>query len=386
MSDTLEQPRNEAGQFTSTEELYGQSALLADNDWKAVEKPKEEEPEASTSEQLREAADELAERRAPETSEPREMFLTANGERAAPVWDEDGTRTEGEKLALRNAEQAAEALAALRNAETEAQAVDADAEFLKSLGIETQEKPAEAVEQQPHEQQPETAQEQQPQKQPDPELFDKALQNVRAQYAAQLDTAVKVAEFSFLQQFPEFKGITDPSHLASVASSIQQQNPERWRSIEQTAAQASQLVQAHAAESARAEQARQLQQAAIIHELDQKWAASSKTTELSPEMKVAFQEGMTKHGLTPQQVEAEWRTNAALHHPLFQELLADGLKLRAMQKAAPKAVQKSLPPVLRPGAAQPRSVRAADNLAAQIKSKSSLGIDDAVRLLQARRG
>ena len=59
-------------------------------------------------------------------------------------------------------------------------------------------------------------------------------------------------------------------------------------------------------------------------------------------------------GISREQLLQEAQTNLAIHHPAFQKMAADAVKYRRMQNAPKAVASKNLPPVQRPGVAQPQ--------------------------------
>ncbi|WGR67839.1 MULTISPECIES: hypothetical protein [unclassified Bradyrhizobium] len=396
MSET-EQPRSENGQFTSgNEQLFGRSAELVDHGWVEPDKPKEEEPEASLDDQLRQAADALADSRfSGDPFETSPIELTHGGEKAA------------DNLAL-TPEEASDSLKQWRADEAETKQVLEDAEFLESIGLDPLppqlQQPAEAAQDGVANKSAEAQQQPADQHQHEADELGKALANpvivealkgefakaeqVRSAYAQTLDNAVAVAEFSFLSQFPEFRGVTDAGHLKSIANSIAVQNPQRWQAIQQTAAQAGQLVQAQAAERAHAAQARQADLDRVGAEHDGKFAAWEKTLPettrraAAAELPAMFAEA----GVSVDDFAREMKTNPALRHHAFQRMVMEAAAYRAMQKNVPKALPKNLPPVQRPGTAQPRAPQGVQDVSrANARFQASGSIDDALELLSAQR-
>ncbi|MGN8547818.1 hypothetical protein ACQPTN_24845 [Bradyrhizobium sp. 13971] len=392
MSDTdVEIPRDEAtGQFAG-EEKFGRAAELADAGWKEL--PKQAEPELD----VESAAQELGDTTFSVETEPAEVVLfdadaLAQGE-LKPATDLDDPNAV--KTAL-TPEEASRALTDWRRAEIDAVQADADAELLAELGVEPA-TPETAAKPDTVEQQAEPAAEHQPAAEDDG--LAKALENpiivealkgefaraeqARSAYAQQLDVAVNVAEAAFLSQFPEFRGVTDAGHLRSIASSIQAQNPQRWAAIEATANQASQLVaaqqQEHQAAAQREQHAVRQFNAEASRAYEAKWG---KVDQATADGVRSYLQGL---GATNEDFAQLLQSRV----PAWaQRALVDAAALHQMRSAPlPKPSRQPLPPVQRPGAAQPRgAARASDDLRSLNAKLSATGrIEDAMALLGAMR-
>ena len=186
-----------------------------------------------------------------------------------------------------------------------------------------------------------------------------------------------------MAQFPEFRGVTDQNHLASIASSIQAQNPQRWMAIQQTAAQHNQLWQAQSVEqqhqAARAEQ--QLQ----AYKAQQDDAFTKSVGKVSNADVEAVRDYLSDVlGLTPQEVQGLSRNPTAIDHR-FQRALLDAGRYYALQQA-PKAVPvRQAPRVQKPGTAEGRKSGRELNMAQLEHDLARTGSEEAGwRLLQAK--
>jgi len=391
MSDVAEQPRDDAGQFTaSSDDKFGRAAELAENGWLEPKKP---DPDEDLD--VKQAAVELTERRGQENSEPLPILLTSSGETVKEL-EVDG----GPKLAL-TPEQAADALKVWRTDQSAIDGAVSDAELLESFGIDPL-PPAEA--EQPNKAEPAEVPTERPAEQGADDEISKALSNptvvealkgefakieqARSAYAQQLNAAVQVAELSFLNQFPEFRGVTDAGHVQSIASSIQAQNPQRWAAIQQTAAQAGQLIQAQSQAQAAARQAAAEQEAASFrsYKAEQDSAFDRVNGKLSTSDLDAVRNYATNVlKLSDGDLQALTTDRTARDHR-FQRALLDAAKYNALMSSPPKAIPKAVPPVQRPGVAQPRGAAAARDIGALTSKLSQSGsLNDAVALLRAHR-
>jgi hypothetical protein len=210
-----------------------------------------------------------------------------------------------------------------------------------------------------------------------------AAEQARSQFAQQVSHAVRVAELSFLNQFPEFRGVTSQEHLASIANSIAQQNPQRWQAIHQTAAQATQLLQAQAVEqqhqAARAEH--QLQS----YKAEQDVAFNRAVGKVSNSDVEAVRSYLTDElGLTQQEIGMLHR-NPVVIDARFQRALLDAGRYHALKNAPRVVPTRSAPRVQKPGTSAPRQSRA-DATEAQLMARlnASGSEADAWALLSSR--
>jgi hypothetical protein len=351
-----------------SDEKFGRSAQLADAGWREPDK-KRDEPEF---ESVSEAAEELTRRRGPERNDEVEIHLTEGGERADP------------NLAL-TVEQAADAMVARREAEAELAGEAADAEFLDEIGLDPiapqlEQSTQESAPAEPREADPIADAIQNP-------FVVEALQQAeqaRAHFAQQVDAAVRVAELAFLAQFPEFRGVTDPGHLKSIASAIAAQNPQRWAAIQQSVQQANSLTAAQAQER-QATKAREAEAfRSYANQEDAKLErAVGKLTDADFRTVQSYARDVL--ALSDNELVALASDRTVRDHR-FQRALLDAARYHAAQEASRGAVRKNLPPVQRPGARQPPVNPSARNLdALQAAFGKSNSLKDAAALLAARR-
>ncbi|WP_407153917.1 hypothetical protein [Bradyrhizobium sp. STM 3557] len=392
MTETVEQPRDETtGQFTSgealsTEGLFGREAELAEHGWQHHPEAKPGDLEGDSDEQMTQAAEELDRHRGEESSDPMPIELAVGDEKAP------------DNLAL-TVEQARDALLVHRaNLQTYTDGLD-DAALLAEVGVDPLQEPAkpDPVDAKPQEpaaeqQQPSSAEDRAVQwLQDNPEVRATLSEHIqaesaraeaaRAAYSQALESAVAVAEHAFLSQFPEFRGVSDPDHLVSIASSIQQQNPGRWQAIQQAAAQSSELLQAQAQERQAALQ-RELE-AVRAYNAEQERAFVERFGAVDRETGDGVRSYLEGLGATDEDFAALSQTRL----PAWaQKALVDAAAYNKLLSAPPKVVPKNLPPVQRPGIARvPGEARHVDLSSLNSRLSRSGSIDDAVALLNATR-
>jgi hypothetical protein len=209
-----------------------------------------------------------------------------------------------------------------------------------------------------------------------------AAEQARAQYGEQLNNAVRVAEFAFLQQFPEFNGVTDANHLASIANSIRAQNPQRFAAIQNASAQAAQLLAAQ-------QQQQQHAAARAQHEFQAYKAQQDDAFERSVgKISNADVEAVRDYlsdvlGLTPQEMQGLTRNPTAVDHR-FQRALLDAGRYHALQRSAKAIPTRSVPNVQKPGVPSSKS-RAQQSVEALERRLSVSGSEaDGWALLQAK--
>ena len=97
---------------------------------------------------------------------------------------------------------------------------------------------------------------------------------------------------------------------------------------------------------------------------------------------------LTDRGFTQQELADLWngKERLSLHDHRIQSLILDGMKYRDIQNAPARAVPKPVPPVQRPGAAQPRGASQSASIQALNQRLSETGsVNDAFALWQARK-
>jgi hypothetical protein len=216
-----------------------------------------------------------------------------------------------------------------------------------------------------------------------------AAETARAQYAQHIDHAVRVAELSFLAQFPEFRGVTDQNHLASIASSIQQQNPARWQAIQNTTAQALQVLSAQQQQQQyQAAQDRQQYAAYAEAENDKFEKATNFSALHHAEQRAITDEILAmaeESGISKQEMARLSQTDRTMRSAFAQRTLMEAAQYRLMQKTARAVPTRSVPSVTKPGNASPRASKAQTTEAQLMARLNASGSEEAGwALLQSR--
>ncbi|WP_407146342.1 hypothetical protein [Bradyrhizobium sp. ORS 86] len=393
----IDTPRDEAtGQFAgeTSERKFGRAAELEASGWKEL--PKQQESELDVAGAAEELSDKGAEEPEPAKVDLFDPDALAQGElkHATDLEDPNAIKT-----AL-TPEEASAALTQWRQAETDIAQVESDDALLRELGIDpapdmsaTPDAVQEQAEPAPQEQ-PASAQEQALQWLQDHPEAHRALsehvqqstaaaEQARQAYSQQLDGALAVARQVTFQAVPELRGVTDEGHARSVLSAIAQQNPARFEQIRQLDTYTAQLMQAQAAER-QAQSQRELQAVRTYND-EASRAYEAKYGAVSREIGDQVASYLREHGATHEDFTALQQSRL----PVWaQKALIDAAAYhKLMSTPVPKPSRQPLPPVQRPGAAQPRgAVRGANDLRSLNARLSSTGsIQDAMELLSAQR-
>jgi hypothetical protein len=411
LSDTEEQPRDDGGRFTAAEpQAFGLAGLERDAGYLPIEAPAAPDDILALDESELEAAffpsneqpasdpnDDGSELPAGspqyqnlETGEPLGPNRSVTLEKAADdykAWSDNNANAvdyvDGENLQALYDQRVAEAIKADPN--FAAEAGHDPKELAKAAeqkdAPETTPQPAETPARQPNESEYDYAARQ---------LLDNpvavdvlrtqlaATEQARAQYGQQLNDLTRVAEMSFLAQFPEFQGVSDPGHAASIASSIQQQNPARWQAIMQTVAQHNGLWQAQ-----------QQQQRYAAARAQQEFHAWAKTEDAKLDITDADGKAVMDYlpsiGLDRDSYAQLLTTNPMARSAIGQRTMIDAAKYHALQKSAKAIPTRSVPSVQKPGTTAPRQSRAEANEAQLMARLQASGSEaDGWALLQSR--
>jgi hypothetical protein len=214
-----------------------------------------------------------------------------------------------------------------------------------------------------------------------------ATHQAQANYVAQLGNAVRVAELSFLNQFPEFRGVTDMNHLESIASSIKAQNPQRWAQIGEITAQNGQLLQAQAVEQQRQAEHRaaQAEQQLQAYKAQEDAAFTKSVGKVSNAEVEAVRDYLTDVlGMSQQDIGQLSRNPTAIDHR-FQRALLDAGRFHRLSNAPKAVASRSNPSVQKPGNPDFRSTARELSIAQLEHDLARTGSEEAGwRLLQAK--
>lgn len=364
----------DTGQFAPAELLTGREGLEHDAGYVPYKDPEEAEPEELT---VEDAAQALTDQATPESE-----IKTYSG------------ITELDDNVSLTVEQAAKLL--VKEADADAKARDdAEAERIRREVDELRgEKPAEAKPTEPA----------QPQLEPadiatDDDEIERALSNpriaealskhigeaeqTRQQYAAGLDAATKIAQASFIAQFPEFQNVPEDQR-AAVLGVLQHQNPQRFNQVLAAVQSTQQLFEAHARVDQQRQAETQHKFAEYARNEDARFAEMMKGEDLG---KVTGQviELVRDYGADPAQFFEAYAKEPIMRRAEFQRMMVDAAKYNALTKSRPVPARKPLPPVQRPGTAGAVKTGASANVAALDRRLSQTGrVEDAVALYMAQ--
>lgn len=318
--------RDESGQFSSAEPVYGREGLERD----AGYAPLPEEKNDSDDLTVAEAAEQLS-------STPESEIRTHS---AIPDLEDNVSMT---------LEQGAKALSDMNEADqleadgNEADKIRAEVDALRG----TEAQPVKPIE----DLTPEKVLEHPVFK----ETFDKLTSETEAArqtYQANLEAATRVATTSFVSQFPEFANVPAEQYPAIMAL-MAQHNPDRATAIQTAAANMGHLFEQHSAESKRtAEQAQAKLQTYVKTESDrfEKMIANTANAERS-EIENGIVAKIKEYG---GDIEAfkNLMTKSEFSSATVQRLLWDVGKLHRIENTKRAVATRSVPQVQRPGVAR----------------------------------
>jgi hypothetical protein len=212
-----------------------------------------------------------------------------------------------------------------------------------------------------------------------------SVEQARAQFANAARDAARVSAAAVLAQAPELANI--PSNEIPTALRIMAQtNPQRAAQITDALSRTQALVNA-------SQQAQQQQQAIQAQQF-QSWVAEQDaafdrevTAKESPEMMRKIGENVIalaeEYGVSKQDLTTLYHSQPLMRSAPFQRMMADAARYRMAQREVVNKVDRSVPPVQRPGTSQPRGD--GEVTAALNKFLSEPSVANAAKLLQARR-
>jgi hypothetical protein len=207
-----------------------------------------------------------------------------------------------------------------------------------------------------------------------------ATEQARQAYQQATWQAAQVSAAALFSNFPELSGLAGDQLAGAVAAIAKAQ--AITASIQRTKALYDASIQA------------QQQQQAIQAQQMQQWVAAQDaefdrhvTAKESPEsMRKLTQDVVAlaeEYGVSRQELAALWQSQPIMRSAPFQRMMCDAARFRAAQKEVVNKLDRSTPPVQRPGVSQPRGD---DNVAAAMKAfRSDPSPRSAAALLMARR-
>jgi hypothetical protein len=211
-------------------------------------------------------------------------------------------------------------------------------------------------------------------------------EQARAAYAQQALAAARVAGAALFANFPELASLS-AQELPHAISAIAKVNPEKAMAIQAQVQRTQQLWQAS--------QQAEAQRAAIQSQQLQQWAAQQDAvferevaSKESPETMRKLAEtvvGMAEeYGVSKDELAAAWQSQPVMRSAAFQRMMVDAAKYRMATREVVNKIDRSAPPVQRPGVSQPR-VDDSGVAAAMKAFRSDPSPKSAAALLIARR-
>lgn len=371
MSDTRD---DTTGQFASAEPLYGRAAEEREAGWVPLpEEKKDDEPEELT---VREAAEELASRT------PESEIVTYSAL--------DGL---ADNVAL-TVDQASKILSDSRDADAAQAEIEQTAKLQREVDELRGVEPAKADK-------PEAEARPVRDGEIDPEL-ERALNNpkvrdaiqqqigeseqARQNYLTNLDAATKIAQVSFVSQFPEFANLPAEQHGAMLAA-IQQQQPERFQQIYSAVERSAGLFAQQGAEQQRQAERERTEFQTYAKAEDARFAEMVKG-EPPAQMRAIENEipAMLKSvGVDPLEFLKAGSESKFLRSAAAQAILVKAAKYDLMQKAPRAVATRAVPPVQRPGVARPSGQADASERVQALNRKSELTLKEATELVTLER-
>ncbi|RXG85345.1 hypothetical protein [Bradyrhizobium zhanjiangense] len=416
MDTQIEQPRNDAGQFTSSEDQFGikgveigQGYIPRPDPVKADAAPADEpeEYDINDEEQLRELA---AKKYGSEAELTKVEIFAADGSKAPDnlaqtveqaandlahvhrAGAEEIEQAHLDRLAKEVDEARAERIKGdPKTAEhygLDAAEVEANAKAAKDVS--TSEEPSQSVETTVDGLDPEVAKALKlPQVRQAIEQELAQVDEAKQTYSKALNTAHLVSQEMIVELLPELRSFSQ-EHWADAIMALHQSDParvsramgilERGAQIE-TAQADWQRYQAH-------EQRQQFENYAKAEdqrfEQMPEWAQLGKAEQAKVSGAVVEYAG--ELGIDQQTLVNLMQTNPIMRNAAFQKMMVDAAQYRMLRKAPPKAIPKAIPAVQKPGVAAPRGQASAQNIQALTSKLASSGsVEDAYALYQAKR-
>jgi len=212
-------------------------------------------------------------------------------------------------------------------------------------------------------------------------------EQTRQGYAEGLAAATRIAQMSFLGQFPEFAGVA-PEQWPQIAAEIGRRDPSRLTQLQASVAATQSLFAQQQQENACQAEAQRSELQAYTRAEDDRFETMMKNEPLETQRAVAaeLRAFAHEHGIRPSELRHLFMNEPLMRHAAFQRMMYDAGKYRLIMKARDAATAKALPSVQRPGQSRSAAERDhADLKALSAKLSSSGNIRDAVALYNARK-
>lgn len=184
--------------------------------------------------------------------------------------------------------------------------------------------------------------------------FDES-EKVRETYSQGVELAQLFARASFMGEFPDIAALPANQWEPALAMMAQQQ-PERFAKFNAALNRVNVLQQSaqYEAQQKTARENAEFQSFAAQQdaEIDKLLEGESKASQKAITAEIIA--GAKEAGLGDQEFLRLFATDRTMRSAPFQKMMVDAAKYRLQQKGAKAAASKALPPVQRPGAAQPR--------------------------------
>ena len=219
------------------------------------------------------------------------------------------------------------------------------------------------------------------------------MEQHRAQYQNATRQAAQISAASLLASFPEIANIP-ASHLQSAIAAIGVQNPQRAEAIRSHLGRTEALFNASRQAEAAQQQIQAQQQAQQMQQV-KNWVAAqdehfeknviAKTDPATLEKIKAniVQIVEEDYGVSRQELAQLWQSQPIIRSSAFQSMMLDAAKYRMAQRDAAGKLDRSVPPVQRPGVSQPSDNSGVTHAINRFKSDPSVA--NASKLLLARR-
>lgn len=214
------------------------------------------------------------------------------------------------------------------------------------------------------------------------------VERARQNYAEGLDTAMQIAQASFISQFPELAGLA-PERLPEALAQIAHHDPAKLARIQAIVAGSEQLRARQHEEMRRTAEAsrRSFQNYARTEDARLETMLKEEARGVRQAVAQEIMASAKASGIEPEELQRLFDSEPLMRNATFQRMMYDAGKYRLMMKARDAVAAKPVPPVQRPGMAASRGERDQHDLRTLSSRLSNSGdLKDAVALYQARRG
>ncbi len=212
------------------------------------------------------------------------------------------------------------------------------------------------------------------------------VERARRSYVEGLDTAMQLAQASFISQFPELASLP-PERLPEALAQIAQQDPAKLQRIQAIVS---------ASEQVRARQNEEMQRTtdaarhsflnyAKAEDARLETLLKGETREVRQAVAQEIMASAKASGIEPEEMQRLFASEPLMRNATFQRMMYDAGKYRLMMKAKDAVAAKPMPPVQRPGMASSRGERDQHDIRALNARLSNTGdLKDAVALYRAK--